>query len=67
MCSSTHSLTLELGGCEWSASRPGRFTARERGQGMLQCVTTFDMDKVTNCVSWNIIGRGTGQQVGLGR
>jgi hypothetical protein len=28
--SSTHSLNLPLGGGEWSASRPGRFTPRER-------------------------------------
>jgi len=28
--SSTHSLTLELGGDEWSASRSSRFTYRER-------------------------------------
>jgi hypothetical protein len=28
-CSSTHSLTLALGGGEWSASHPGRFTPRE--------------------------------------
>jgi hypothetical protein len=30
---STHSLTLELDGGEWSASRPGRFTPRERAPG----------------------------------
>jgi len=29
-CSSTHSLTSALDGGEWSASRPGRFTPRER-------------------------------------
>jgi hypothetical protein len=28
--SSTHFLTLALDGGEWSASRPGRFTPRER-------------------------------------
>jgi hypothetical protein len=28
--SSTHSLTSTLDGGEWSASRPGRFTLRER-------------------------------------
>jgi len=31
--SSTHSLTLELDGGEWSASRPGRFTPRGRTAG----------------------------------
>jgi hypothetical protein len=31
--SSTHSLTSALGGGEWSASRPGRFTPRERAPG----------------------------------
>jgi hypothetical protein len=31
--SSTHSLTLALDGGEWSASRPGRFTPRERDPG----------------------------------
>jgi hypothetical protein len=30
MYSSTHSLTSALDGSEWSASRPGRFTPRER-------------------------------------
>jgi hypothetical protein len=30
---STHSLTSALGGGEWSASRPGRFTSRERAPG----------------------------------
>jgi hypothetical protein len=30
MYTSTHSLTSALGGGEWSASRPGRFTPRER-------------------------------------
>jgi len=29
-CSSTHSLTSALDGGEWSASRPSRFTPRER-------------------------------------
>jgi hypothetical protein len=29
-CSSSHFLTSALGGREWSASRPGRFTPRER-------------------------------------
>jgi hypothetical protein len=29
----THSLTLALDGGEWSASRPGRFTPRERAPG----------------------------------
>jgi hypothetical protein len=33
MCSSTHSLTSALDGGEWSASRPGRFTPRERAPG----------------------------------
>jgi hypothetical protein len=28
-----HSLTLALDGGEWSASRPGRFTPRERAPG----------------------------------
>jgi hypothetical protein len=28
-----HSLTLALDGSEWSASRPGRFTPRERAPG----------------------------------
>jgi hypothetical protein len=28
-----HSLTLALEGGEWSASRPGRFTPRERAHG----------------------------------
>jgi hypothetical protein len=28
-----HSLTSALDGGEWSASRPGRFTARERAPG----------------------------------
>jgi hypothetical protein len=32
-CSSTHSLTSALHGGEWSASRPGRFTPRERAPG----------------------------------
>jgi hypothetical protein len=32
-CSSTHSLTSALDGGEWSASRPGRFTPRERASG----------------------------------
>jgi hypothetical protein len=32
-CSSTHSLTSTLDGGEWSVSRPGRFTPRERGPG----------------------------------
>jgi hypothetical protein len=31
--SSTHSLTSELDGGEWSASRPVRFTPRERAPG----------------------------------
>jgi hypothetical protein len=31
--SSTHSLTSALDGGEWSASRPGRFTPRERALG----------------------------------
>jgi hypothetical protein len=31
--SSTHSLTSALGGDEWSVSRPGRFTSRERAYG----------------------------------
>jgi hypothetical protein len=31
--SSTHSLTLVLDGSEWPASRPGRFTPRERAPG----------------------------------
>jgi hypothetical protein len=31
--SSTHSSTLALDGGEWSASRPGRFTPRERAAG----------------------------------
>jgi hypothetical protein len=31
--SSTHSLTSALDGGEWSASRPGRFTPRERTLG----------------------------------
>jgi hypothetical protein len=30
MYSSTHSLTSALDGGEWSASRPGRFTPRQR-------------------------------------
>jgi hypothetical protein len=30
MYSSTHSLTSALDGGEWSASRPGRFTSKER-------------------------------------
>jgi len=33
MCRSTHSLTSALDGGEWSASRPGRFTSRERAPG----------------------------------
>jgi hypothetical protein len=33
--SSTHSLTSVLGGGEWSASRPGRFTPRERAPSTL--------------------------------
>jgi hypothetical protein len=33
MYSSTHSLTSALDGGEWSASRPGRFTPRERVPG----------------------------------
>jgi hypothetical protein len=33
MYSSTHSLTSVLDGSEWSASRPGRFTPRERAPG----------------------------------
>jgi hypothetical protein len=33
MYSSTHSLTSALHGGEWSASRPGRFTPRERASG----------------------------------
>jgi hypothetical protein len=31
--SSTHSLTSTLDGVEWSDSRPGRFTSRERAPG----------------------------------
>jgi hypothetical protein len=31
--SSTHSLTSTLDGGDWSASRPGRFTPRERAPG----------------------------------
>jgi hypothetical protein len=31
--SSIHSLTSALDGCEWSASRHGRFTPRERAPG----------------------------------
>jgi hypothetical protein len=31
--SSTHSLASALRGGEWSASRPGRFTPRERAPG----------------------------------
>jgi hypothetical protein len=33
MYSCTHSLTSALDGGEWSASRPGRFTPRERASG----------------------------------
>jgi hypothetical protein len=33
MYSSTHSLTSALDGGEWSASRPGRFTLREKAPG----------------------------------
>jgi hypothetical protein len=33
MYSSNHSLTSVLGGGEWSASRPGSFTPRERAPG----------------------------------
>jgi hypothetical protein len=33
MYSSTHSLIWSLDGGEWSASRPGRFTPRERNPG----------------------------------
>jgi hypothetical protein len=33
MYSSTHSLTSALDGGEWSASRTGRFTPRERAPG----------------------------------
>jgi len=33
MCSSTESLTSALDGGEWSASRPGRVTSRERTPG----------------------------------
>jgi hypothetical protein len=33
MYSSTNSLTSALDGVEWSASRPGRFTPRERATG----------------------------------
>jgi hypothetical protein len=33
MYSSTHSLTSALDGGEWSTSRPGRFTPRERAPG----------------------------------
>jgi hypothetical protein len=33
MYSSTHSLTSELDGGEWSASRTGRFTPRKRAPG----------------------------------
>jgi hypothetical protein len=33
MYSSTHSLTSALDGGDWSASRPGRFTPRERTPG----------------------------------
>jgi hypothetical protein len=33
MYSSTHSLTSALDGGEWSDSRPGRFTPRERAPG----------------------------------
>jgi hypothetical protein len=33
MYNSTHSLTSALDGGEWSASRPGRFTPRERAPG----------------------------------
>jgi hypothetical protein len=33
MYSSTHSLTSALDGGEWSASRPDRFTPRERSPG----------------------------------
>jgi hypothetical protein len=33
LCTSTHSLTSALDGGEWSASRPGRFTPRERATG----------------------------------
>jgi hypothetical protein len=32
--SSTHSLTSQLDGGEWSASRPGRFISRERAPGI---------------------------------
>jgi len=31
--SSTHSSTSAIDGCEWLASRPGRFTPRERAPG----------------------------------
>jgi hypothetical protein len=33
---STHSLTLSLDGGEWSASRPGRFTPKERAIGIYE-------------------------------
>jgi hypothetical protein len=34
MCSYTHSLTSVLDGGEWSASRPGSFTSKERAPGI---------------------------------
>jgi hypothetical protein len=40
MYSSTHSLTSALDGGEWSASRPGRFTPRERAPGILRNLQT---------------------------
>jgi hypothetical protein len=41
--SSAHSLTSALDGGEWSASRPGRFTPRERAPGDTGVINTRDV------------------------
>jgi hypothetical protein len=40
--SSIHSLTSELDGGEWSASRPGRFTPKERAPGTHSVIANWD-------------------------
>jgi hypothetical protein len=58
MYSSTHSLISALGGGEWSASRPGRFTPRERASGtpwIGSCVVPKRTVLITNNASFGVL------------
>jgi hypothetical protein len=51
----THSLTSALDGGEWSASRPGRFTPRERASGTHWVL--ISNVKLVTCLRWSY-GKG---------